>query len=124
MKCQAKVRSGKYCDRDSILDYEYCQQHIEIQCKEHQRLKIPQNIKSKLIPDLENLIIQYLTPYEYYELIDINTTHTPETYKLHQKKYEKLTANKIIAEYNQQLQDLQRQYNNAFREYKQEIDQK
>lgn len=110
-KCLGITKSQKNCQRNALPNEIYCKQHIEIECFQHmQKCGEGSRVESFLRPDLEYLIMVYLTPYEYYELIGINKSHTFERYKLHQQKFETEIAQEILENYNANLLKLRDEY--------------
>jgi len=127
MQCQAIINSGKQCSRTAKLNSKYCWQHQNYE-EVSNTITILENIQDlnptlgfndivelEAIPDISDIIGEYIDLRTYAELIKINPkVYTIKKYKKLQDMYEYKLSKEIFIEESKQLAD----YVKSYHEYK------
>ena len=98
-KCGAITQSKKPCSRNTIDRKKYCHQHLKLTQLITKTDLNP--IRTKLIPDLQNIVNEYLTPYDHYKLHGI--IYTKQQYLKYQQEYELKISKEIYQNFESEM---------------------
>jgi len=114
-KCTATTKKGTQCTRNKTVG-NFCTQHGNVE------QKTLETTEQALIPDLQQIVNQYITPYDYYKLITKNSKmYTITEYQKIQTQFEKSIALDLTTELKSESEIFLDQIKDELKEQKDEI---
>lgn len=122
MKCIATTKKGIQCTRNKTVG-EHCTQHANINT-ETKNVEIKNEIITEpaLIFDLQQIVNNYITPYDYHKLITKDSKlYTIAEYQKLQSEFENLIASELIIKLESESKILLNSFKLELKENKDEI---